>query len=108
MCIHQRKFFSNYMCILNYDESLRFTKKYVTWTPNPQTTTDYIEPFADNSIRDTYALIRYIRGLDHYCNGHEPLLQPVITTCFALSCSWDLLTRLAFRFWLLCFDSSLP
>ena len=31
-------FFSNHMCILNYDECLPFTKKHITWTLNPQTT----------------------------------------------------------------------
>ena len=70
-----------------------FTKKCNMDTKSPNDY-DYIEPSADNSIRDTYALIRYIRGLDHYCNGHEPLVQPVITPRFALSCSRDLLTRL--------------
>ena len=55
---------------------------------------DYIEPSAEDSIRDTYALIRHIRGSDHYCNGHEPLVQPILTPRFALSCSRDLLTLL--------------
>jgi guanine deaminase len=45
-------------------------------------------------MRDTHALIRYIRSLDHYSNGHEPLVQPILTPRFALSCSRDLLTRL--------------
>ena len=55
---------------------------------------DYIESSAEDSIRDTCALIRYIRGLDHYSDGHEPLVQPILTPRFALSCSPDLLTRL--------------
>jgi guanine deaminase len=54
---------------------------------------DYIEGSAEASIRDTQELIRYIRSLHH---GHEqqPLVQPILTPRFALSCSQDLLTRL--------------
>ena len=52
---------------------------------------DYVEESADSSMRETHALISYIRALDH---GHEPLVQPILTPRFALSCSEDLLTRL--------------
>ena len=52
---------------------------------------DYIEKSADDSIRDTHEIIRYIRSLDH---GHEPLVQPILTPRFALGCSRNLLTRL--------------
>ena len=56
---------------------------------------DYIEESAEVSIRDTQALIHYIRSLDHHSNdGHKPLVQPILTPRFALSCSRDLLTRL--------------
>ena len=56
---------------------------------------DYIEESAEVSIRDTQALIHHIRSLDHHSNdGHEPLVQPILTPRFALSCSRDLLTRL--------------
>ena len=56
---------------------------------------DYIEESADVSIRDTCALISHIRSLDHHpSNGHEPLVQPVLTPRFALSCSPNLLDRL--------------
>ena len=55
---------------------------------------DYIEASADDSMKDTHALIRYIRTLDHYSHGHEPLVQPILTPRFALSCSRDLLTHL--------------
>lgn len=56
---------------------------------------DYIEESAEVSIRDTQALIHYIRSLDHHPNdGHKPLVQPILTPRFALSCSRDLLTRL--------------
>ena len=55
---------------------------------------DYIETSADDSMRDTHALIRYIRSINHYSDGHEPLVQPILTPRFALSCSRDLLTRL--------------
>ena len=55
---------------------------------------DYIETSADDSMRDTQALIHHIRGIDHDSNGHEPLVKPILTPRFALSCSKDLLTRL--------------
>lgn len=53
---------------------------------------DYIETSADDSIRDTQALIHHIRSLDH--GQEQPLVQPILTPRFALSCSPDLLTRL--------------
>ena len=52
---------------------------------------DYVERSAEDSLRDTYAIIRYIRSLDY---GPEPLVQPILTPRFALSCSRKLLTRL--------------
>jgi len=58
---------------------------------------DYIEASADDSIRDTHALIRHIRSLDQHSHSghhHDHLVQPILTPRFALSCSRDLLTRL--------------
>ena len=52
---------------------------------------DYVERSADDSMRDTHTLIHYIRCLDH---RHEPLVQPILTPRFALSCSRKLLARL--------------
>ncbi|KAF8808969.1 Metallo-dependent hydrolase [Phlegmacium glaucopus] len=57
---------------------------------------DYIEPSTEVSVENTHSLISYIRGLDHHSNhpGQEPLVQPVLTPRFALSCTEDLLTSL--------------
>ena len=59
-----------------------------TKTPNDY---DYVEESAEDSMRDTHELIRYIQSLDH---RHERLVQPILTPRYALSCSRDLLTRL--------------
>ena len=53
---------------------------------------DYMEKSVDDSIRDTDAIIRYIRRLDQ---RHEPLVQPIITPRFALSCSHELFKNLS-------------
>ena len=52
---------------------------------------DYVEQSAEDSMRDTHALIHHIRNLDRSSNG---LVQPILTPRFALSCSWDLLKDL--------------
>src|ERR1700678_4320433 len=53
----------------------------------------YIESSDDVSVETTHALIRHIRDLDHY-PGQEPLVQPILTPRFALSCTPKPLTRL--------------
>jgi len=47
-------------------------------------------------VETTRSLISHIRGLDHRSNhpGQEPLVQPILTPRFALSCTPDLLTSL--------------
>jgi guanine deaminase len=55
---------------------------------------DYVEASTEESMTSTHALIRHIRGLDHSCLGQEPLVQPILTPRFALSCTRDLLTCL--------------
>jgi guanine deaminase len=52
---------------------------------------DYVEPSAEESIRDTHALIHHIRALDRSSNC---LVQPILTPRIALSCSRDLLKHL--------------
>ena len=55
----------------------------------------YVEASTEESITSTHALIRHIRGLDHSnFLGQEPLVQPILTPRFALSCTRDLLTCL--------------
>lgn len=55
---------------------------------NAHSPTNYIEPSADASIADTQELISYIRSLSN------PLVQPIITPRFAISCTAELLSKL--------------
>ena len=67
-------------------------------SPNPAES--YIESSAQESIDSTVGLIEYIRSL-HSKSGRpcppttEPLVKPILTPRFALSCSRELLTRLS-------------
>ena len=67
----------------------------------PESTDDYIEPDTKCSIETTVDLIKYIRELpSHFPNVDanfpfsEPLVKPILTPRFALSCTEDLLTGL--------------
>lgn len=62
---------------------------------------DYIEPDTKHSIETTIDLIKYIRGLspqspdvDSKFPFCEPLVRPILTPRFALSCTDDLLAGL--------------
>ncbi|TFK42283.1 hypothetical protein BDQ12DRAFT_675940 [Crucibulum laeve] len=62
---------------------------------------DYIEDSASSSLTDTSALIKHIHELPsaptvHAATGtqHEPLVQPIITPRFAISCTGELLSGL--------------
>lgn len=56
---------------------------------------DYIDSSTEESINTTVLLIEHIRGLnDQHHSNQEPLVQPVITPRFAISCTPDLLFRL--------------
>lgn len=54
----------------------------------------YVEPSANASIDATNALIKYIRALPPPPGGAEPLVRPILTPRFALSCSHELLGKL--------------
>lgn len=56
----------------------------------------YVEPSAEVSIRDTRALISHIRSLPSPSASQDtlPLVQPILTPRFAISCTPDLLTSL--------------
>jgi guanine deaminase len=58
----------------------------------------YCEASVESSIVDTRDLITYIRGLSPISNGKKqdlhPLVQPVITPRFALSCTSELMESL--------------
>ena len=54
----------------------------------------YKEESPQEAIRETNLLIDYIRDPDRCSDGHEPLIQPVLTPRFALNCSDELLDSL--------------
>ncbi|KAL1944705.1 hypothetical protein VTO73DRAFT_3135 [Trametes versicolor] len=54
----------------------------------------YVEPSADASIAATHALIKHIRALPPPPGGAEPLMRPILTPRFAISCSHELLGKL--------------
>ncbi|KAG5729678.1 putative guanine deaminase, partial [Termitomyces sp. T112] len=56
----------------------------------------YIEPSAEVSIRDTKALISHVRSLHSPSETQDilPLVQPILTPRFAISCTPELLTSL--------------
>jgi guanine deaminase len=55
---------------------------------------NYIEPSVDESIDTTLALIKYIEELPKTSNG-QPLVHPILTPRFAISCTEELLTRVS-------------
>ncbi|KAG1891362.1 hypothetical protein F4604DRAFT_1567654 [Suillus subluteus] len=54
---------------------------------------NYIEPSVKESVDTTLALFKYIEELPKAACG-EPLLHPILTPRFAISCTEELLTRL--------------
>ncbi|KAF8969631.1 hypothetical protein BDZ97DRAFT_1902411 [Flammula alnicola] len=56
----------------------------------------YIEPSADASIQATREFITYIRALSKpsTSSSQEPLVQPILTPRFAISCTHELLSSL--------------
>ncbi|KAH7926630.1 Metallo-dependent hydrolase [Leucogyrophana mollusca] len=53
----------------------------------------YVEKDADESMENTVKIIDHIRSLPHSSAG-EPLVHPILTPRFAMSCTPDLLVRL--------------
>ncbi|KAH9857128.1 guanine deaminase [Lenzites betulinus] len=54
----------------------------------------YVEPSADASVAATRALIAYIRALPPPAGRAEPLVRPILTPRFAISCTHELLGKL--------------
>lgn len=61
----------------------------------------YQEPSAEQSVTDTKTLISYIRSLfshncqdNHHDHASQPLVHPILTPRFAISCTSDLLRSL--------------
>jgi len=63
---------------------------------NRESPPHYIELSSESSVSDTRQLISYIRDLSKtpLCAHHEPLVQPILTPRFAISCTDDLLSSL--------------
>ncbi|TFY67024.1 hypothetical protein EVJ58_g1881 [Rhodofomes roseus] len=62
---------------------------------NRESPTYYIEPSTEESISATRSLIEHIRSLPASCPPDSPpLVQPVLTPRFAISCTSDLLSAL--------------
>ncbi|KAG2158465.1 uncharacterized protein EDB93DRAFT_1246310 [Suillus bovinus] len=61
---------------------------------NQNSSPNYIEPSAQESVDTTLALIRHIEELPKAACG-ETLLHPILTPRFAISCTEELLTRLS-------------
>ncbi|KAJ7582955.1 hypothetical protein C8J56DRAFT_1055974 [Mycena floridula] len=55
---------------------------------------DYVEPSHESSIETTKTLISYIKSLQSKSIPGEPLVQPILTPRFAISCSSPLLKSL--------------
>ncbi|KAI0819528.1 guanine deaminase [Trametes gibbosa] len=54
----------------------------------------YVEPSADASVAATRALIAYIRSLPLPAGCADPLVRPILTPRFAISCTHELLGKL--------------
>jgi guanine deaminase len=54
----------------------------------------YIEPSPESSIAATRDLINYVRTLSAPSSNQEPLVQPILTPRFAISCTDELLASL--------------
>ena len=54
----------------------------------------YIEPSPESSIAATRDLIKHIRALPPPSSTQEPLVQPILTPRFAISCTDELLASL--------------
>ncbi|KAG6873806.1 hypothetical protein C0995_011031 [Termitomyces sp. Mi166 len=55
----------------------------------------YVEPSSEVSVNDTKALISYVRSLSSSSETQDtPLVQPILTPRFAISCTPELLTSL--------------
>ncbi|KIM48734.1 hypothetical protein M413DRAFT_437911 [Hebeloma cylindrosporum] len=54
----------------------------------------YIEPSPESSITATHDFINYVRALSPSTSKQEPLVQPILTPRFAISCTDELLASL--------------
>jgi len=62
---------------------------------NRESPSYYIEPSPEASVQATKELISYIKALPSTtASNEEPLVQPIITPRFAISCTDELLTSL--------------
>lgn len=61
---------------------------------NRNTADYYVEASTKSSLEDTHSVIDHIKSLNAQATNTEPLVQPILTPRFAISCSDDLLAGL--------------
>ncbi|KAF9898334.1 hypothetical protein BX616_004167 [Lobosporangium transversale] len=68
-------------------------RAYVGKVNMNQNSPDFLIETTESSVRDTRAFIEYVNKTNAQLN-HKPLITPIITPRFAISCTSDLLTEL--------------
>ncbi|KAF9198410.1 hypothetical protein BGZ49_000781 [Haplosporangium sp. Z 27] len=68
-------------------------RAYVGKVNMNQNSPDYLVETTESSVKDTRAFINYVQDVNSKLN-HAPLITPIITPRFAISCNSELLTEL--------------
>ncbi|KAF9188124.1 hypothetical protein BGZ51_000841 [Haplosporangium sp. Z 767] len=68
-------------------------RAYVGKVNMNQNSPDFLVETTETSIRDTRAFVEYVKGVNATLS-HKPLVTPIITPRFAISCNSELLTEL--------------
>ncbi|KAG0367985.1 hypothetical protein BGZ54_002883 [Gamsiella multidivaricata] len=68
-------------------------RAYVGKVNMNQNSPDFLVETTESSVRDTRAFIEYVKDVNAQLD-HKPLVTPIITPRFAISCTSDLLTEL--------------
>ncbi|KAF8966201.1 hypothetical protein BGZ46_000413 [Entomortierella lignicola] len=68
-------------------------RAYVGKVNMNQNSPDYLVETTESSVKDTRAFINYVQDVNSKLN-HAPLVTPIITPRFAISCNSELLTEL--------------
>ncbi|KAF9994725.1 hypothetical protein BGZ80_003647 [Entomortierella chlamydospora] len=68
-------------------------RAYVGKVNMNQNSPDFLVETTESSVKDTRAFIEYVKGVNSKLN-HNPLITPIITPRFAISCTSELLAEL--------------
>ncbi|KAF9354897.1 hypothetical protein BGX34_010764 [Mortierella sp. NVP85] len=68
-------------------------RAYVGKVNMNQNSPDFLIETTEDSVRDTRAFVEYVKGVNAKLD-HKPLVTPIITPRFAISCTSELLTEL--------------